>query len=86
MRKPWAELTADEKTVHRQHCIDNARPDIPKEQVIHMVDLFDIPEHDWERVRLAEEMGYLGDLPEVDLGMGLMAVVAASMAKKSAKQ
>lgn len=80
MRKTWAELTADEKAEHRRFCIENARDDIPKEQVERVVDLLDIAEFDWEQRRQAEALGIPVDLP-LTLG-GFEAVLAVSMRKK----
>lgn len=77
--RTWSELTADEKAEHRRWCIDNARDDIPKDQVERVVDMLGIPEFDWEQRRQAEIFGY----PDVPLApFGMQTVLAVAMRKK----
>lgn len=89
MRKPWSELTADEKSEHRRWCIENARPDVSRDQIERVVDLLDIPEFDWGMRREAEERGLDPDDPEALRQLaamgGMETIIGLGMMKKKRK-
>lgn len=81
--KTWAELTDEEKAAHRLHCIETARPDLPRDEVERVVDLLDLAEYDWETRRQDEAFSgsFSGSMPS-DMTMAIASVIALRQKKK----